>query len=205
MAGLRERKKLATRLAIHEAGMRLFAERGFGGTTVDDIAELAGVSRATVFAYYATKEEIVFGEAAAAVQGLAARLSEGDDSTVAVVRAWITELTGWLEPELLVQMALAREAPTVAARQLQIYREIEDVIAAALERELGPEHGLAAHLSAASLMAGLAAIERAAAAQLADGVVGGVEPDRILDVAIGYVEAGLAAVAPARHVVTEQE
>jgi AcrR family transcriptional regulator len=196
MAGLRERKKVATRLAIHEAGMRLFAERGFGGTTVDDIADAAGVSRATVFSYYATKEEIVFGEAAAAVEGLAARLREGG-STVTAVRAWLTELTGWLEPELLVQLELAREAPTVAARRLQIYRDIEDVIAAALERELGPEHQLAARMSAASLMAGLAAIEGAAAARLSGGggALGGAETERILDVTVGYLEAGLSAVA----------
>ena len=69
MAGLRERKKAATRLAIRDAGMRLFDERGFGGTTVDDIADAAGVSRATVFTYFPTKEEIVFGDAAAAVDG----------------------------------------------------------------------------------------------------------------------------------------
>ena len=76
MAGLRERKKLATRLAIHEAGMQLFAERGFAATTVDEIAEAAGVSRATVFSYFPSKEEIVFGDAAAAVDLLAARLRE---------------------------------------------------------------------------------------------------------------------------------
>ena len=72
MAGLRERKKLATRLAIHEAGMQLFAEHGFTATTVDAIADAAGVSRATVFTYFPTKEEIVFGDAAAAVDALAA-------------------------------------------------------------------------------------------------------------------------------------
>lgn len=199
MAGLRERKKLATRLAIHEAGMRLFAERGFARTTVDDIAEVAGVSRATVFTYYPTKEEIAFGEAASAVEGLAARLREGDDSTIAAVRAWLTELTGWLEPGLLVQRKLAREAPTVAARRLQIFRDIEDVIAEALERELGPEQQLAARLSAASLMAGLTTLEEAAAARLSDGGhgLGAAETERILDITIGYLEAGLSAVA--RH------
>ena len=197
MTGLRERKKLATRLAIHEAGMELFAERGFAGTTVDDIAEAAGVSRATVFTYYPTKEEIVFGEAASAVEGLAAMLREEQGSTIATVRGWLTELTGWLEPELLVQRKLAREAPTVAARRLQIFRDIEDVIAAALERELDPQHQLAARLSAASLMAGLAAIEEAAAARLSAGEhgLGTGETERILDVTIGYLEAGLSVVA----------
>ena len=81
MPGLRERKKAATRLAIRDAGMRLFDEHGFGGTTVDDIAEAAGVSRATVFTYFPTKEEIVFGDAASAVEaprGTAARGRRAD-------------------------------------------------------------------------------------------------------------------------------
>src|SRR5262245_46277860 len=109
--------------------MELFAERGFGATTVDDIAEAAGVSRATVFSYFATKEEIVFGDAASAVDALEARLREGE-ATIPAVRAWIEELTGWLEPELLLQLRLREEAPTVAARRLQISNAIEDVIAA---------------------------------------------------------------------------
>src|SRR5215467_13348806 len=94
VTGLRERKKAATRIAIRDAGMRLFAERGFGGTTIDEIAEQAGVSRATVFAYFPTKEEIVFGDAAAAVDALRELLR--DAPTIAAVRAWLKELTGWL-------------------------------------------------------------------------------------------------------------
>jgi AcrR family transcriptional regulator len=192
--GLRERKKAATRLAIHEAGMRLFAERGFAGTTVDEIAEAAGVSRATVYAYFPTKEEIVFGDAALAVGALDARLREGDEPAVAAIRAWLAELTGWLEPGLLQQLRLREESPTVAARRLQISKGLEDVIAAALEAELGPGKHLAARLSAATLIGGLTAVEEAAAARLANGgkPLSRAELDQILDVTIAYVEADLA-------------
>src|SRR5215813_13296773 len=100
--------------------MELFAERGFAKTTVDDIAEAAGVSRATVFAYFATKEEIVFGDAAPAIEALGAQLRDGDKPTVEAVREWLVALTGWLEPGLLLQLRLRREAPTVAARRLQL-------------------------------------------------------------------------------------
>ena len=207
MPGLRERKKAATRLAIRDAGMRLFDERGFGGTTVDDIAEAAGVSRATVFTYFPTKEEIVFGDAASAVEGLAARLREGDEPTVATVRAWLTELTGWLEPELLLQHRLRHEAPTVAARQLQLIGALEDVIAAALETELGPEQQLAARLTAASLMSGLTAIEERAAAQLSATRARASRPRRsisILDLTIAYVEAGIARTSAVQVVRLDQ-
>jgi AcrR family transcriptional regulator len=193
VSGLRERKKAATRLAIHDAGMRLFAERGFAGTTVDEIAEAAGVSRATVFAYFPTKEEIVFGDAALAVDALGARLRVGGEPTVKLIRGWLAELTGWLEPGLLLQLRLRGEAPTVAARRLQISDALEDVIAEALEAELGPERQLAARLTAATLMGGLDAVEKRAAAKLSEGAhLSPAEIDHILDVTIAYVEAGLA-------------
>jgi Bacterial regulatory proteins, tetR family len=40
----RERKKQATRQALSDAGVQLFANRGFDATTVDDIAESVDVS-----------------------------------------------------------------------------------------------------------------------------------------------------------------
>src|SRR5262245_5447533 len=146
--------------------MRLFAERGFGGTTIDEIAEEAGVSRATVFAYFPTKEEIVFGDAAVAVEALRALLQ--DAPTIVAVRAWLKELTGWLEPELLLQQRLRAEAPTVAARRLQLLGSIEDVIAEALNVELGPGRELAAQLTASGLVGGLNAVELTAAAQMGE-------------------------------------
>lgn len=46
---LREAQARATRRAVVAAAARLFVERGFGSTSVEDIAAAAGVSRATVF------------------------------------------------------------------------------------------------------------------------------------------------------------
>ena len=116
MAGLRERKKQATRVAIRDAAMRLFDEHGFTATTIDQIAVAAEVSRATVLNYFATKEDIVFGDAPAAMDALREALGAGD-ATIAAFRAWLlalVELGGWIEPELVLQQRLADEAPTAA-------------------------------------------------------------------------------------------
>src|SRR5918997_4592487 len=119
MSGLRERKKQATRAAIHDAAMRLFAEQGFAGTTIDDIAAAADVSRATVFSYFPTKEDIVIGDAPLAVEALAAALRDSDPATgaVPVVPAWLRQLVGWIEPDLVIQHRPAREVPSVGAPQ----------------------------------------------------------------------------------------
>src|SRR5262250_2683333 len=54
---LREAQARATRRAIVDAAARLFIERGYGATTVDAIAEAAGVSRKTVFTSVGGKAE----------------------------------------------------------------------------------------------------------------------------------------------------
>ncbi|WP_431929415.1 TetR/AcrR family transcriptional regulator [Nonomuraea jabiensis] len=57
--GLRERKKAKTRALIQKEALRLFRERGYAATTVEQIAEAAEVAPSTVFRYFATKEDLV--------------------------------------------------------------------------------------------------------------------------------------------------
>jgi AcrR family transcriptional regulator len=59
--GLRELKKRRTREAISAAAWRLFAERGFDTVPIAQIATEARVSESTVFNYFSTKENLVYG------------------------------------------------------------------------------------------------------------------------------------------------
>lgn len=61
--GLRERKKAATRQAVHEATMRLTVELGFDHVTVEAVADAAGISRRTFSNYFTNKEDaVLYGE-----------------------------------------------------------------------------------------------------------------------------------------------
>lgn len=72
----RARHSAETRERLYRAALRLFAERGFAATTVEDITEAADVGKGTFFNYFPTKEHVLasFGE-----------------SRVGLVAAWLAE------------------------------------------------------------------------------------------------------------------
>lgn len=58
--GLRERKKMQTRLHISDVATALFLDRGFDEVTVAEVARAANVSVKTVFNYFGAKEDLLF-------------------------------------------------------------------------------------------------------------------------------------------------
>jgi pyruvate/2-oxoglutarate dehydrogenase complex dihydrolipoamide acyltransferase (E2) component len=59
VAGLRERKKEATREALSMAALRLALERGIANVRVGDIAAAAGVSPRTYNNYFSNREQAI--------------------------------------------------------------------------------------------------------------------------------------------------
>jgi AcrR family transcriptional regulator len=110
---LRERRRRQTTAEISEVALRLFDERGFAGTTVDDIASAAGVSRATFFRYFRSKEEAALHELVDLVGAMDQR-SQG----LSAVEATLPALTA-LTADLLGQ---------VTPHQMENYRTLRRLI-----------------------------------------------------------------------------
>ena len=102
--GLRERNKLRRREQITDAALRLFAERGFDGVTIEQIADAAEVSRRTFFRYFARKEDVIVAWKEQMADELRAALAERPEQEApldAVHRALATVAAGYAErPEL---------------------------------------------------------------------------------------------------------
>ena len=56
---LQIRKQQLVRSAIYDAAIDLFAEKGFDETTVEEVAQAAGVSRRSFFRYFASKDDLL--------------------------------------------------------------------------------------------------------------------------------------------------
>ncbi|MFC9439478.1 TetR family transcriptional regulator [Nocardia sp. NPDC057030] len=74
--GLRERKKIRIREHIAATAIGMFLESGFDQVSITDIARAADVSRRTLFAYFATKEDLVLQ-----------RFADHEDEAARTVRA----------------------------------------------------------------------------------------------------------------------
>jgi len=59
MAGIREMKKQRTRKAIMQAAVRLFNDKGFDNTSIEELARAAGIGKGTIYSYFRTKSDIL--------------------------------------------------------------------------------------------------------------------------------------------------
>jgi AcrR family transcriptional regulator len=99
--GPRAEKHERQRTAVEATALELFVAHGFDAVTVDEIAQAAGLSRATVFRYFGSKEAILFANHPRELASLHRLLDEhpGARGSVSELREVVGEFADLLEAE----------------------------------------------------------------------------------------------------------
>jgi AcrR family transcriptional regulator len=93
-ASFRERQQQERERAILEAAFELLMTRGPSAMTMDDVAGAVGISKATLYQHFPSKEELVASVAAATLAHVAATVETLDRSLPALQR--IERAMGWI-------------------------------------------------------------------------------------------------------------
>jgi AcrR family transcriptional regulator len=147
--GLRERKKQRTREQIADTAWRLFAERGFDEVPVAEIAREAEVSEATVFNYFPTKEDLVFGRMEAFEEDLLGAIRERpeDESLVQAFGRFVLRPRGFIgssDPAAMEGLRTVARVITGSAALLAREREILERYTITLAAVIAEERRMAA-------------------------------------------------------------
>jgi AcrR family transcriptional regulator len=149
-----------TREAIEQAARKLFAERGFHGTTLADITSAAGKSPAVFYRYFADKQDLLAALAESFLHdvvtpsGLSLSLPDSPDDD-AFFTSVVSGYWNIFKQNIGIMIAVAQLAATqqrFAAVQNEFRRFGMDIVAASVRRaqeqgygtELNPEHTAAA-------------------------------------------------------------
>ena len=149
-----------TREAIEQAARKLFAERGFHGTTLADITSAAGKSPAVFYRYFADKEDLLAALAGSFLRnvvtpsGLSLHLPDYADDD-AFFTSVVTGYWNMFKQNIGIMIAVAQLAATqqrFAAVQNEFRRFGMDIVATSVRRaqeqgygtELNPDHTAAA-------------------------------------------------------------
>lgn len=124
--------------------LRLFLERGFDETTVDDIADAAGIGRRTLFRYFPSKNDLPWGD----FDGLLAMMRDHLAALptglplMEALRLAVIEFNRFPPEQLPLhreRMRLLLEVPALVAHSTLRYQAWRGVIAAYVATRIGAE------------------------------------------------------------------
>jgi AcrR family transcriptional regulator len=188
--GLRQRKKLKTMAAIQREAIRLFLEKGFQATTIEEIAEAVEISPSTFFNYFSSKEEVVLQDDLDPVIVAAFKAQPSELSPVAALRNAMRSVFSGLTPEqgalLRQRTGLIQRDPETRAAMLNQFTGMVDQVAEVLKARVGERASDFAVRNLAGAIIGvlMSAVLAAANDPQADLV-------QLTDEAMAHLEAGL--------------
>jgi AcrR family transcriptional regulator len=159
-AGLRERKKLATRQALALAAVQLAVQRGLENVRVEDITDAVNVSRRTFTNYFASKEAAIasvsadrFARAAQALRDRPATEPVAD--SLAEVFAAQHQAAAQLDSERMAPIRMLMASPALQGEVLKIMVAAEGPLAEVIAERTGadPRADLRPQVLAAAVIA----------------------------------------------------
>jgi AcrR family transcriptional regulator len=113
--GKRVAQGLATRGQLIEVATRLFADRGYEGTSIEAVLAAAGVSRGALYHHFAGKEALFTAVLEAVNERVAAQVSEIVSGCTDPIEALRTGAMGWigLAGDPVIQQIMLVDAPSV--------------------------------------------------------------------------------------------
>ena len=122
--------------------LRMFTERGFDETTVEEIATAAGVSRRTFFRYFDSKAAVLWNEFDGEVDELRTAFDQVPDDVpvMEAIRRVVVGVNGYHAedvPELRTRMNLISSVPALQASAAPHYDAWERAVSAFAARKLG--------------------------------------------------------------------
>ena len=188
--GLRERKKLRTRALIQKEAIRLFLERGFEATTIEEIAEAAEISPSTFFNYFPTKEEVVFQDELDPLILAAFNAQPEGTHPIRALRDSMKTVFGQLTAEqdnvMRQRISLMSSTPALRSAMLTQFADLVDQIAELIAGRVGrePTDFAIRNLAGALLGVMMSALLIASSDPKADMI-------DVADRAMAHLEAGL--------------
>jgi AcrR family transcriptional regulator len=128
------------RAEVAVVALELFAEKGFDGATVDDIARAAGMSRTSFFRYFPTKEDVVLGHLDDLGQTIARTLAdrpEDEDPWEALRAAFTTAYASGKNAPGRVLGRMLLDTPSLKARHQEKQARWQDLLIPGIAVRLG--------------------------------------------------------------------
>ncbi len=142
------RPPVTSEAELSHLALELFAERGFGATTIDDIAAAAGIGRRTFFRYFPSKNDLPWGEFDRELEGMRQMLAETPDEVplMEAIRLAVIEFNRLPPSEIPYhrrRMELILTVPSLMAHSSLRYRSWRQVVAEFVARRFGvPEDSM---------------------------------------------------------------
>ncbi|MAP96106.1 MAG: hypothetical protein CMK07_14260 [Ponticaulis sp.] len=139
---LRTKRKLETRVKLVRAGRQLFLSKGYDNTTLEEIADAAGLHVQTLYRHFGTKQDLAKAGDEHWLELFEKEISERDrsENTFAFWRRWMSNTVETLLADgdtFRSHLTMSHTTPTILGATLAIRSRYEDLLTEHLAEDFG--------------------------------------------------------------------